>query len=88
MMTGAKNLTAVDSGLRMVLPTTKYGKSRISVNGTIYVLEVTLTPMDTYTVTLTQMKAFKAVQTWTEEDIYCDTLEDSFTRLTGLYTRL
>lgn len=87
-MTGARNLTAVESGLRMVLPITKYGKSRVSVNGTIYVLEVMLAPTDTYTVKLTASKAFKPSILGQEDDVYCDMLTDSIERLTGLATRL
>jgi hypothetical protein len=87
-MTGAKNLTAIDSGLKMVLPTTKCGKSRISTKGTIYTLTVTLTPMDTYTVTMAAWKNFQATTLAEEDGIYCDMLRESFERLTGLYTSL
>jgi hypothetical protein len=88
MMTGAKNLTSRADGLSMVLPDTRYGKSRVSVNGTIFVFAVILSPMDDYTLRLCSVKNFESKVIEEVQGVYCDQLEDIFTSMTGLYTRL
>lgn len=88
MMTGVRKLSADGNTLSFVLPNTKYGKSSVSVNGTIYVMRITLTAADDYTVRLEAMKAFKPTMLGETEGVYCDQLEQVFESMTGLYTRL
>lgn len=87
-MTGARNLTSDGNALRMVLPECKHGKTRASVNGTIYTFAALLTAADDYTLTVSAVKSFVPTVIETVDGIYCDQLEEVFTRMTGLYTRL
>lgn len=88
MTTGARNLTADGNSLKMILPKTKYGTSRTARNRNIYVFAVTLTAADDYTLTLQVVRNFVPVTLETISGIYCDQLEEVFTSMTGLYTRL
>lgn len=92
-MTGSKNFVSDNKGntLRMTLIKNKSGANR---------LDITLTPMDTYTMKFYKisggkinMKTFEFIPLKTKdikifENVYCDMLEDIFTQTTGLYTRL
>ena len=82
-MTGAKNFVAGESALSF-----KIGRNSTSIN----TVKVELTPMDTYTVTFSNVSKRKAgvVNKVISEstDVYCDTLVELFERTTGLYTKL
>ncbi len=82
-MTGAKSFVIIDSGLQFDLP------NRFAKNG-INRITVKLDPSDTYTVTAFKLCRNKMELSKIEEEsmIYCDMLEDVFTRFTGLHTRL
>lgn len=91
VMTGAKNFIADKYSLRMSIPKNASKANR---------LEITLTPMDTYTVRFyryTPMRIDhkrgmvineKVTEVKTFEDIYCFQLQELFTEVTGMYTRL
>jgi hypothetical protein len=86
-MTGAKNLTACDEGLRMKLPGTL---TRDRINW----LEVKLDPSDTYTLTFACERKPRG-KAWAERTVietvdmvYCDQLRDVFEQVTGLVTSL
>jgi hypothetical protein len=63
-------------------------------------LDITLTPMDTYTMRFyryTAPRMNSKTYEWSDakvtevaeyEDVYCDMLQDIFTSVTGMYTRL
>lgn len=90
-MTGAKDFAALTDGrtLRFRLP----GKSGFVSQGINHV-EIRLDESDTYTIKFYRVKrkAGDLMPTITEiekrEDIYCDVLQEVFTRVTGLATRL
>ena len=93
VMTGAKNLTAIDNGLRFQI-----GRNASKANR----VEIVLTPMDTYDYTFIKYRPYsvkidhkamtvKEVPEKREivkhfEDIYCDQLQELFTEVTGMYT--
>jgi hypothetical protein len=86
-MTGARALTACDSGLRLKLPG---NMTRERINW----MEVRLEPSDTYTVTFASERRPRG-KAWAErkvmhtfEDVYCDQLRDLFEEVTGLLTSL
>jgi hypothetical protein len=86
-MTGARALTACQSGLRMKLPG---NLTRERINW----VEVTLTPSDTYAVTFASERRPRG-KAWAErkelhtfEDVYCDQLVELFEKVTGLATIL
>lgn len=90
VMTGAKNFLGDTYSLTMTLP---HNASRANK------LKITLSPMDDYTMEFTRQTAghFTRSYKWIEdkvemigkfEGIYCDQLQDIFTRVTGLYTHL
>lgn len=90
MMTGAKDFVSDGNTLRMTLPRNASGANR---------LYITLTPMDDYT-----MRFFKHINgritrtgRWIDDKntdvevvngVFCDTLQENFTRVTGLATHL
>lgn len=90
-MTGAKNFMAIDNGLQFQLP------ARFAKNG-INVVRITLNDLDLYDVEYgmnTRKKDkdlgimvpdYKVIKT--EENIYNDMLQERFTDVTGLQTRL
>uniref|UniRef100_A0A6H2A606 Uncharacterized protein n=1 Tax=viral metagenome TaxID=1070528 RepID=A0A6H2A606_9ZZZZ len=83
VMTGAKNIFALENGLQFALPGnggfTKYGINRV---------QVILDPSDTYTVKF--MKIRKMEKTYEIEygNVYCDSLQSVFREATGLDTHL
>lgn len=90
-MTGASHFADKSNTLSMRLPRNKSGANR---------LDITLTPMDDYTMhfykyTAARMRpktgrwvAEKIVDKATVETVYCDTLQEQFTAITGLATHL
>ena len=92
-MTGAKNFIALENGLRFNIPTNASKANKVTV---------TLDADDTYTVTFTRYTpySFKITKNGFKETpekivvikeldgIYCDMLQDTFTAVTGMYTRL
>jgi len=83
MMTGASNFIGSDTDLSFRLP----GTSGFVAHG-INAVRVTLTPADTYTMVFLRVRGGTVKTIETCEDIYCDMLQDCFTRVTGLATRL
>lgn len=91
VMTGAKNLVSDGNTLRMSLP-----KNMSKANK----LDITLDETDTYTMRFykyTAGKLNKKTWSWTEDKVtevktldgvYCDMLQEMFTQVTGMYTRL
>ncbi len=79
-MTGSKNLVAVDNGLMMQLVRNKSKANK---------MRITLTPMDTYKVEFFKITRDFDVKMVKEFDgVYFDQLQDIFTEVTGLYTRM
>lgn len=78
-MTGAKYFTSYPDALVFRLP-----KARKQIN----VVKITLMPSDTYKMEFMKVRAMKLTTIETVEDVYFDALQDVFTRVTGLYTRL
>ena len=91
VMTGASHLVESENSLRMHLPKNMSKANR---------LEITLTPMDTYTMRFYRYSAPRlnhSKMTFTNEkvtevakfdDVYCDMLQEIFTQVTGMYIRL
>lgn len=80
-MTGAKNLVGSEDSLMFQLPA-----SLVKDRGNK--LTITLSPMDTYTLTLYRIRGTDAEVVATEEDVYAEDLQAAFTRVTGLDTQL
>jgi len=86
-MTGAKDLCSDEDSLFFKLPK----KSGFVKNGINFV-RIVLTPSDTYTMIFSRITwaryvpTVKVIQTHT--DIYCDQLQQLFTKVTGLDTHL
>lgn len=82
-MTGAKNFVYDDKSLRFALParTANKGINRVCVE---------LMPSDTYKVSFYKVKNHGLDTTAVEglEGVYSDSLQEVFTRVTGLYTSL
>ena len=81
-MTGTKHFTAGANYLSFQLPPNKSGANAMKIE---------LTPMDVYTVTayrvnLRAREPYRDIEK--REDVYCDTLQQVFTSITGLETRL
>lgn len=81
VMTRAKNLMDCGNGLSFKLP------SRFATGGINYV-KIELDPSDTYTVTFGKIWGTNYKVVKTNDGIYCDMLQDLFTRVTGLDTHL
>lgn len=83
VMTGAKEFIGSDTTLSF-----KIGRNSAQVNR----VRIELTPMDTYKVTFFNISVRKTgiVNKVINEttDVYCDQLQELFTRVTGMYTRL
>jgi hypothetical protein len=81
MMTGAKNFVGGNNTLTFKLPGS-------SVKGKGNVFKITLEADDTYTLTLIKIFKMEAKTLNTKTGIYNDMLQEIFTDMTGLYTRL
>lgn len=79
-MTGSKNFLGGKDTL-----TFKLGSGALS--GITHV-RITLTPLDTYTMEFLRCHKFSVALVETMTDVYCDTLQEVFSRVTGLYTEL
>ena len=93
VMTGTKDMIAIENGLRMSLARNASKANR---------LEITLTGMDTYSMKFYRFTPWRfstrggkfteypeKITTVKEYNgIYCDQLQELFTETTGLYTRL
>jgi hypothetical protein len=79
MITGSKNLTAIENGLRMTPGRNPKG---------VQMVEVILDGNDTYTVTSYQRSQDTFTELAKEEMVYDTQLQDIFESLTGLYTTL
>ena len=80
-MTGAKHLCEIERGLGFALPN-NFAKDGINA------VKITLDPSDTYTVKFMRMTRSSLKTIYEDSDIYCDTLQQTFTERTGLYTSL
>lgn len=94
-MTGAKGFVGIDNGLRFHI-----GRNASKANR----VEIKLTPMDTYEYTFIKYRPYsirvdhkamtvKEIPEKREivkrfDDVYCDQLQELFTMVTGMYTRL
>lgn len=98
VMTGAKHFSAGESGVRFSLPST-----RNFVKDKIRIVDIELTPADTYTIRFYQIEPFNKAASNAKttngnlygvilvkecDDVYCDSLQDIFTSVTGLDTHL
>lgn len=83
MMTGARNMVAVENGLRFRLP-----KARNRNGFAVNIVEIILEPSDTYRVRTSYLRGTNIRVVDEATDIYCDVLQDVFTRMTGLHTKL
>ena len=81
VMTGAKHLCEVERGLGFQIP------GNITKDG-INAVKITLDPSDTYTVKFMRMTRSSLKTIYEDSDIYCDSLQQTFTERTGLYTSL
>ena len=81
VMTGSYNFIGSDDSLTMKLRTNKAKATH---------LRVTLMPSDTYKMEFLNCRKFevKVKTIKTVEDVYCDQLQDIFTEVTGLFTRM
>lgn len=91
VMTGVSNLVYDDYSLMMTLPKNKSKANR---------LKIKLEPTDTYTMTFfkytgprKKKNSFEYTEPKSEEivkyeDVYCDSLQELFTEVTGMYTHL
>lgn len=82
VMTGAKNLVGADKYLTMRLPR---GAAKDAITG----VKIELTPLDTYDIEFYKFtRAHDLIVVSRATDIYADSLQEVFTRYTGLNTRL
>lgn len=79
MMTGAKDFVGGENYLFFSIPPNQ-SKARK--------LRITLMPSDTYRMEFFRLMSAEPVAELTHDDVYCDSLQEIFTRITGLYTRL
>jgi len=79
MMTGAKNFTAIDSGLSF-----KIGRNAKNITH----VRVKLTPDDVYTMEFLTVRGTTIKTPATVCGVYCDMLQAIFTEKTGMYTSL
>ena len=85
-MTGSKDFTDMGNGLRMSLARNKTSANRLDI---IYDAGADLYNMRFYSKTFSK-KTFEVSKKDIAllEGVYCDMLEEMFTSVTGLYTRL
>lgn len=81
VMTGAKHLMSYDNGLQIKLP------SNFATDG-INVVRISLTPSDEYSIEFGKLCGLNYKVLRTVDGIYCDMLQEVFTRYTGLDTHL
>lgn len=81
VMTGAKDLVALDSGLQFSLP------GRLAKDG-INRVRVHLTPLDTYRIEYLSIRGTSVKTVSLNEGVYCDALKENFCQTTGLYITL
>lgn len=83
IMTGAKNFVGGENYLRFSLP----GKG-VKQRGNVF--QVILDPSDTYTLKLFKFdrKNLDCKELKSISDVYAEDLQDIFTEMTGLYTKL
>lgn len=82
-MTGARNFVGRDTGVSFRLP----GSGGFTKQG-INVVAIELTPADTYTVLFSRLRAGVLKVLAEHHDVYFDSLQEIFTRETGLATHL
>lgn len=81
VMTGAKNLLSLESGLQLKLPS-NFAKDGINV------VRITLTPEDEYNVEFGKLRGLNYRTLKTIPGVYWDMLKETFTHYTGLDTSL
>ena len=77
MMTGAKQLVGIESGLMFKLP------ARFALNG-INKLRIVLDPSDTYSIEAFRMRGVDYTRVAIVDGIYAEDLQRTFTQITGL----
>lgn len=80
-MTGARNFVGSADTLSFHVS----GKGK---NGSVTAMRVTLNPLDLYTVTALRIRGTKVTEVEVVDGVYFDQLQNVFTSMTGLYTRL
>ena len=81
MMTGARDVVASSKGLQFRLPA-NFASAGINM------IRIELNEMDTYDVIAGRWARLDFAEKAREEGVYCEDLQGSFTRLTGLDTHL
>lgn len=81
-MTGANCFVSHNNGLSFKLPGKGFAKDSINF------IQVTLDPSDTYTMTFSRTRGMNVKVIHEYKDIYCDQLQELFTKTTGLETHL
>lgn len=91
-MTGAKNFTAIDNGIRFSIGrnASRANRVEITVNG-LDLYDIKFIKHTDYSFKILKNGTFKETQASDKiieecNDYYCDMLQDAFTRVTGLYT--
>ena len=81
LMTGAKQFVVDDkeNSIRF-----RIGRNCKSIN----IVKITLTPMDDYTVEVGRLRNYTYKVVNQVNGVYCDTLAETFTRYTGMETRM
>lgn len=83
VMTGARDFLGSEDSLQFKLPRAKDG---------INCVQIKLEPSDTYTMKFVRVgdrrTGYKVTEKAVCEDVYCDQLQELFTKYTGLYTSL
>lgn len=79
VMTGAKNLVAIDAGVRF-----RVGQNAKGIN----MVEVRLNGRDLYDMRFGRVVAGAFKEKAKVDDVWCDMLQEIFTAETGLYTKL
>lgn len=79
-MTGAKSFVGIENGLMFMLPRGAKNKANK--------VRITLTPADLYKVEFMKIRGVELKTISAHEEIYCDMLQELFTKETGLETRL
>ena len=76
-MTGARDFVAIHRGLQFRIPKAAHGINKVVI---------TVNAMDTYDLAFYRIRGATVTEVIASRDVYCDSLQDIFTRHTGLYT--
>jgi hypothetical protein len=82
VMTGAKQLVGSPASLSMRLNSVNEERKRVNY------VAITLDPSDTYTLVAGYVRGTTFTEVFKRDDVYCDQIQEIFTKATGLYTHL